>query len=558
MRLITTHGELALPEDFALEMTINNPFFADGGSYSIPFSVPASQANLKAIGYPGHGHHDYAYQNSMECLVNYGTWQIRGLLTVTSVSSDSIGMTVAINESELYAQHKDRKLRDILDGISFMGGATIASVASTIQRMMEDDTDDGESLYLAFPVRCTIDEGIDITVNALKDLSDENYINFGNIIYTARSYTSGDLTVNVPDGYGLSVYPRLSRLIKEVFERVELTVVRNDLAGEAYNDIVLLHPCVDLFCSGNGARLSDMVPDITLSDFLVWLHDKFGACVFVKDKEVSIVLMQDAFGQIAPMDISPYIDNDTISRDITEPKGLSISMDTQLADPPAESRLLMTRKWGTPVSTTTEPTAPGLWLLQTTGEYIYIHPSDGRQVIGYDYYPYTSSLDNKEELKTSDVSLVTYRDSHYLPSPLMVHVGRACHYTTTVKDDNDEVSHNLMVARTYFGRPDYTYYTTGSVRATVMGMDPSGSRLFEPLNPDGLHSLFWTRYDGLLWHSRHSATVDCRLPYKLLMSLDISKPVLVNGMRAVVKSIKYTVSSEGVNTQSISLMMLPD
>lgn len=292
MRLYTQNGEFTLPEDFALEMQTNNPVFTSEGSASATFSLPATPENLEAAGSPDRLSRETAFLNNVECIMQLGAFQLQGRLIVTSCNSEEIGCCFTYKEGSLYASYKNESLKDILRYEKYHTSTLdIRVLATYTQRGMED----GEFIptnIVSFPVKVQLMEGYDIILNELEDTSDEYGASFGDIIYQARSYTKGDTTINVPDGYGLTAFPFMYHIVEVILKAVgNYNIVRNDFTKEPFRHLVLLHPVADLMCKGNIAY-RDLVPDITLSDFMSWLQDKFGAYIFTYDKDVSIVILE--------------------------------------------------------------------------------------------------------------------------------------------------------------------------------------------------------------------------------------------------------------------------
>lgn len=82
VRIYTEAGEFSLPEDFSIEIEISNPMLSSDGSASIPFTVPATPGNLVAAGRPDLLSRMYSFRNGVECIVQYGAFQIQGNLMI--------------------------------------------------------------------------------------------------------------------------------------------------------------------------------------------------------------------------------------------------------------------------------------------------------------------------------------------------------------------------------------------------------------------------------------------------------------------------------------------
>ena len=554
MRLYTEKGEFILPEDFALEMQTNNPVFTSEGSASATFSLPATAENLEAAGRPDRLSRTSAFMNNVECILQLGAFQIQGKFIVTSCNSEEIGCCFTYKEGSLYASYKDKSLKDILkDTTLYPSTFPIHTLAGETQQAMEESQPEW---FARFPVKVQLMEGYDIMLNALEDTSDEFGISFGNIIYQARSYTKGDTTINVPDGYGLTAFPFLYHIIEVILKTVgNYNVVRNDFTREPFNSLVLLHPVADLMCKGNIAY-RDLVPDITLSDFITWLQDKFGAYITVDDKDVSIIILDEILSESPAFDLTPYIDDD-LSLEIPDMEHISIEMDTSLAAAPAASEIEFKNKYGMIQEVSNVPTSvPGIYLHTPTGRMYQVVKSGSsyNQVfLGYNNFPFSGQFlfDSAEDAKTTeDRALGCQLFSNYYPSPLLLHLGNAVHYNTAIEGEDEDQDHPLMVA--------WAYYDGHYWRGSVTGVEKDGTVLFPGLNPEGLFQRFWQKYNTLKLNLAPDAGITAHIPADEMKHLDITKPVLIEHNRAIIKSYSWTISKDGIVSGKVSLMMLPD
>lgn len=555
MRLFTEKGEFILPEDFALDMQTNNPVFTSEGSASATFSLPATPENLEVAGRPDRLSRNTAFLNNVECIIQLGTFQLQGQLIVTSCNSEEIGCCFTYKEGSLYASYKDKRLKDILQYTKYYTSTvSVRLLASYTQQEMEDNEFTPTKL-VRFPVKVQLMEGYDICLNELEDTSDEYGISFGDIIYKARSYTKGDTTIKVPAGYGLTAFPFLYHIIEVILKTVgNYNIVRNDFTKEPFNHLVLLHPVADLMCKGNIAY-KDLVPDITLSDFISWLQDKFGAYITIDDTDVSIIILDEILSESPAFDLTPYIDDD-LSLEIPDEEHVSIEMDTSIAAAPAASESEFYNKYGKIQEVSNVPAkVPGIYLHTPTGRIYQVVQSESsyNQVfLGYNYFPFSGQFSySAEDAKTTEDRAVGCQlFSYYKPSPLLLHLGNAVHYNTAIEGEEEEQDHPLMVAWTYY---DGSYW-----RGSVTGVESNGTILYPGLNPEGIFQRFWKKYNTLKLNLAPDASVTAHIPADALKMLDITKPVLVEHNRALIKSYSFTASKDGIVSGKVSLMILPE
>ena len=555
MRLYTEMGEFTLPEDFALEMKTNNPVFTSEGSSSSTFSLPATHENLEAAGRPDRLSRREAFLNNVECIMQLGAFQLQGHLIVTSCNSEEIGCCFTYNEGSLYAAYKDNKLKDILQYVKYYPSTmNMATLAQDTQNEMEGKNNP-PTKFVRFPVTVQIAEGLDIILNVLEDTSDEGGISYGNIVYKARSYTKGDITVNVPEGYGLTAFPLLHHIIEVIFKTVgRFNIVRNDFSEEPFNHLVLVHPVADLMCKGNIAY-KDVVPDIKLSDFINWLQDKFGAYITVNGNDVSIIILDKMLSDSPAFDLTPYIDDD-LSLRIPDRKHFNIEMDTSLAPATTANKSDFLNKYGSIQEVSKVPDKTGIYLHTPTGGIYQVTKTGNaykQKFLGYNNFPFSGQFwepSIEETKKTEDKALGCHQGyARYLPNPYPLYLGNAVHYNTAINEEEEEQEHPLMVAWAY-----YRGYWTGS----VTGVKSDGTVIYPGLNPEGVFSRFWRKYNTLYLNLAPDASVTVHIPADELRKLDITKPVLIEHNRAIIKSYTYTVSKDGITSGNVTLMIWPN
>ena len=555
MRLYTEMGEFTLPEDFALEMKTNNPVFTSEGSSSSTFSLPATSENLEAAGRPDRLSRKWAFLNNVECIMQLGAFQLQGHLIVTSCNSEEIGCCFTYDEGSLYAAYKDYKLKDILQYVKYYPSTmNMATLAKDTQYEMEHNVLTSTK-FARFPVVVQIAEGLDIMLNMLEDTSDEGGISYGNIIYKARSYTKGDTTINVPEGYGLTAFPYLHHIIEVILKTVgRFNIVRNDFSEEPFNHLVLVHPVADLMCKGNIAY-KDVVPDIKLSDFINWLQDKFGAYITVNGNDVSIIILDEMLSESPAFDLTPYIDDD-LSLEIPEMKHFNIEMDTSLAPAPTANKSDFLNKYGSIQEVSKVPTKTGIYLHTPTGgiyQVINTGIAHNEVFLGYNNFPFSGLFWEQsigETKKTEDKALGCYQGfPRYEPDPEPLYLGNAVHYNTVIKEEEEKQEHPLMIAWAYYW---------GTWLGSVTGVRGDGTVIYPGLNPEGVFSRFWRKYNTLHLNLAPDASVTVHIPADELRKLDITKPVLIEHNRAIIKSYTYTVSKDGITSGDVTLMILPN
>ncbi len=561
IRIYTEAGEFSLPEDFSIEIEISNPMLSSEGSASIPFTVPATPGNLVAAGRPDLLSREEPFRNGVECIVQYGAFQIQGNLMISSCTADEIGGVISFCQSKAYSSDKDRRLKSILADVKYYFGQTNLETCVGLinDSMATKETEQWFDLHelVALPVRCKIAEGIEVVLNDLEDTSDEYGESFGSLVYKARSYKSGDLTVNVPDGYGVAVFPYLGYIVRAILAALGYKVVRNDFDSKPYMDLVLLHPCADLICHDGNVYLCDFVPDITFGEFLTWLEEKFGAYVNINDNTAGVYIMNEILDEAPAVDVTGYIQEDE-AFEIPDAAAVKLSADTSIdgAAPVAATYTELMNKFRKYTKVATEMNiskTDGLYYAVATGDFWQV-TNGTRARVGTDAFDVSGRYYSESEKgkKPSDKILTHIYRSHYKPSPVIPFIGNAVHYHTAIQGQEEKQEHPLMVCWAYYNK-----YWRGTATGWTEGDDVNSSK-YPSLSPHGLFSQFWRKYNTLLLNSAPEVSVTLNLPAKVLHDLNVCHPVLYRGVRAIVKSLKYSVSDNGIAFGEAKLWILPE
>ena len=111
MKLRVPKGELTLPEDFSFEVEQNSAFFSDGGAASVAATIPATPADLAKLEQPTRIARKTRFANLFPAILQSGVFQKKGTLVVESASKDGITCAIALEDSDFYANHKEKNLK---------------------------------------------------------------------------------------------------------------------------------------------------------------------------------------------------------------------------------------------------------------------------------------------------------------------------------------------------------------------------------------------------------------------------------------------------------------
>lgn len=309
-----------LPEGAKMEIERTNPFFNDYGEQSIPLDLPASEHNRRLLGYPDvFGRMDKMAKTKAS--IQDGEYFAQCQQFVLSAQhKGNISTTFYINDGSFYARVQNIKLRDIFadDIITFSGSDIPTRVKNGIAfcKNLRSGTDER---FAIFPVLLTDDSGIDSGYNYkilnafgkqvtrtmylrseagwgggtppheevslfLPDSTDD-----GSDFYNAQERVEyvNEIAISLAAGYYISPFVRTNYVLKKIFKHFGYTLKDNFFTEtEPFNNMVLLNNVIDVLANGQ-LKVADLLPDVTVSDFLSVFRKKF-CCEFTPDEGTMI------------------------------------------------------------------------------------------------------------------------------------------------------------------------------------------------------------------------------------------------------------------------------
>jgi len=575
MKITVEEGILDLPKDFALEIEYHHPFYSDAGSSTIPASIPASLENRRILGWPESVNRAKRIVKERMAFIECGAYRKRCRLITEAAGFDSISASLALQESEMYTEIQDRKLRDLLANRGY--GMTKSTIATPYEVYKGQHRDNWYLNDVAcFPVACNLDDKGNIFI--INKISDDG----SSLIDIARTVTINGDKIDVPAGYGISMYMYLWAMLQYTFEECGYTVKTNVFATDGrLKHLVVLNSLADSLNRYTYSDLSwsfnfsDIVPDITVGDLITWLHDKFGVIVIYDSNQVEILLFQHITAEDPDADLTDYRrGNEIIS--YPSPSGLKLNIETsiQSSEPAAESLEALRKRYGNCAECyeLSEISGSGLFFVHTLGKYYYKAAPDAEPtLLGSATFPYMrTAYDTNEEFSPKDI----YVPMIEVDGKSMPYIGDRLHkYTVGVEDTSDY--QKLMICNAIF------VSTTENYCGTSNSYDENGKiyslmyeyptppyngpgmvfpdRRFDPhlnLVPEGLRKQFWEAHESNLLNSSPEINVELYLPIDILISLNLYTPKLFKGTKVVIKSLSYTISDSSAVKAKAVLQLL--
>lgn len=320
-----------LSDGAKMEIERTNPFFNDYGEQSIPLDLPASDHNRRLLGYPDiFGRTDKMARTKAS--IQDGEYFAQCYQFVLSAQrKGNISTTFYINDGSFYARIQNIKLRDIFadDIITFPGSDIPTRVKNAIAfcKGLRTGTDDR---FAIFPVLLTDDSGIGTGYNykimnafgkqvtqRMFLRSESGWGTFGSAppphedvtlflpdsaengcdFYNAqeRVESVNEIAISLSAGYYISPFVRTNYVLRKIFKYFGYTLKDNFFTKtEPFNNMVLINNVIDVLANGQ-LKVADLVPDVTVSDFLAVFRKKF-CCEFSSDEgsmTADIIFLRD-------------------------------------------------------------------------------------------------------------------------------------------------------------------------------------------------------------------------------------------------------------------------
>jgi len=536
MRLITPSGTLDTQKDIAIEMSFSHPFYSEEGSASIPFNLPASRNNCDLLGCPDDFKRAFRFVKLVDCVVSSNIFSLKGILTVDAVNGgNNISTSFCIDESEVYAQLQNSRLKDLFAGEVLVNVKNLDAISIETAYL-----GDAEGLAV-FPVASDFEDGNVFIIN-----SPDNFRS------PSRTEIINGETITVPAGYGQSTYLFLWKLIEKAFTLAGITVGTNIFKTDSIlRNIVVLNSLADTFTRLGGGfdfYYSDIVPDITVGDLIVWLHDKFGAIVSYRNQTVNVELFRDIISAGPDMELSDFRNGeDSIS--YPAPSALKLEADTSLeqASPAAGSLPELRNKFDNCAECMSynDIAGTGLFKVIRAGRYYSRDASGVTTFLGSDAFPYIRTSDGDESVIAADDPFVPMLeiDGKFYP-----YVGKRRHAHISGAESAD--GQPMMICYAFLDG----HYCGSTYPYNEKGTAQTG---FPALTPEGLAATYWRDHEKCLINGAPEIDATLEMPLTSLLSMNPITPKRYYGSNVIIKSMEYVLSDLPKSTVKVTFQLLP-
>ena len=564
MKLVTPKGELLLPADFSFSIEQNSPAFSNEGTQSIPVTLPSSQINMSALEFPDRPGRVNKYVRKIPAKLEMGIFHKSGQLVIESAKSkEGITCAMMINESDFYAQIKDLKLEEVFGKIVRNDISGVENWYNRIYACMSGNANDD---FTAFPVAVNIKDERYQLLNSPETSSESSP---WALKWRARRITYDGQAVNVPDGYGITPFLWLWRMIELLFADFGYNVRSNPFKTNSFlKKIVLINNTADSISKGS-LNYADLVPSCTISEFVKWLGEKFCTHLYIypESKIVDLMPFSDVALSSTQKDITSIIDG-AEKYIFSEPIEVDLTSDTSLegAAPAADTMLDLFKKYNNIAELSEPDFRNNAWKYTlvhrlSTGEYYEILRRPGDSLIkkvrlGSNYFRhYTGRLTEKkyeaEDLMPAMVEVNLGLNGYKELNVVCPHIGDSRHRNTSYKEKVEAAEQKIIIAL-FAGQSDEdniieAKYCLGTTQKyNNLGVQWSA----HDLTVQSLYPLFWKEWNKVLMNS--SVEIHAKIDYSAeeLLSLRIDRPVMIKGQSCLIKKLDYSVGRIITNKNS--------
>lgn len=568
MRLTTQNGQLDLPKDFAMTMRRTNPFLSEEGDASLPCTLPASENNKRVLQHTERIDRSTRHTNKIAASLQCGPITKHGQLIIDTVHRlDGIDVSFAIENSDLYSQFKDKTLKEIFREANNGTGykrTDYNSIANWMDYLNEIyQGDDADPDFTIFPVAIAAYEE-----NDKKVYQTNNEISSGVLVWQKRTVREGDVNMMVPDGYGISPFLYLHRLVALVFSVLGYTVTANCFAVSPYSKLVVLNNSSDTLVKPV-INYADLSPNCKLSEFLDFLLKKFHAQAAIDStaKTVRIAFMEDLVAATPTEDITDRVNGDmTLAIAPTSRVVLSSKTDIEDAAAAEETFDKLMEKYGFfvglnendfgKIGTSQQPYFDCLVLRKATGEFFVLERdmSNGQQTqrrLGTNYFTYDRRNSDESEQFAADDSMPPMVAIGKTGSQTIVpFIGERRHFHTSYLGSETDMEQEIMIVQEYSGLATALARGGTTQKHVPLPASPYETVLQFALDPYELYKKFWKRYNEMLLNNK--VTLSGTVEYSLteLMQLDMVNPKMFRNQVLIPEAMEATLSGKVSNGES--------
>ena len=570
-----------LPPDYVIEAEKNNPLFTTKGSKTVPIHFPNTDNNRKLLLNTDRLDRRERPDTTFPVVIETGAMQQSGLMAISAPFNAGIGF----DESEMYNQMTTMKLRDIpllKDPVNHPqfhrtgAGNTlddkVTDLVNHLNQVMKEEVDTD---YFVFPVV------LDLQLVEREDETDAKYFTMLNQAHLIAGQKAGlfaseareikryiegeEVIIQAPKGYGVSPFIKVWKVLEIIFEYYGFTIKENPFKEHRQlKKLVVLNNVIDSILTGT-LYYKDMMPDITIQQFLDGLYNKFGLLYYLNSnsKTVSLKFLKDIIVPLASgiMDLHPFKTQEpTVT--YAAPKQLKLVMNRQLegCEVLQDTYEEFLKRYNSEFTEEGDPRyAHSTQVFQTTySKYLIISAIQEKSLLSSDFFDYDKKdALEYEEIKMDDLCLPFSKPIDEIPY-LFYGVNYKGLYTDLIiGGEQSGGNENPAPLAFTFGwgnqtRSGFTCFFASPINRDIHGnfmyyleVDNEAKKYDISLTcnrEDGLFNRFWKYYDAFLRHSNFEVKCDLKMTCTEILDFEMFRTAIVNNEFAIMKQIRYKLN----------------
>lgn len=532
--------ELDLPFDLWPELSRTNPFLTEEGSQSIPLSLPASEHNMKTLGWQHRITHSKRPTKSVNAIFSDNTAWLNGTLNISEVNKkEGITSSFYTNEGQIYEKIKGFMLKDLeWPTYTGTGADTNAKVRYWLDKFLDvmSSTENQLPDYYIFSV---ITDYTFVTITD-KEFNEKLILNqFENpsskipnfIAEKERIYKDGygdnATEYSVPRGYAVTPFLRVGFILRHIFQFFGYTLDTNIFDTDiSLKRLCLLNNTADAIVAGTLDYTQLMPDNISVEDFINMIRKKFAVEFIENNGYVTIQTWNKTLTSSPSIDLSKYI-REEITWINQDPKSIAIELK------------------GTKNEQNTTYTTEVLKHESISGtEEENVSTKDKTPFNEINVLYYYKIWDQVIYLSAPYIGGITHKNSELILSG------------ESQENDDDNGSMDVMFC---FSIPNIQkilgesiYYYAGTIWSYDNNDETWGSvslvvnEIKADVNPtvkgtDNLYNKYYQKRDKMLQLANQQIVATGNIPSHLISTMDISTPKIISGMEVLIERIDYVL-----------------
>lgn len=206
-----------VPAGFTLEIKNTSPVFTKLGSKAVTSSLPKSPHNIRLFGYSNHPENSRKITEKMPVLVSFNSYHREGMLYLTkSYNTDkTFGITIAFNEGIMYEEMDVLQLNK-LNNLPVINKQNVPDMIAWMNTLITEDGADEE--LSVFHVVLKEESYGDGQINTpFLNVYNPGTNSLFTSPYTTVIVDNTPRTIPVPEGYGISPFIRVWKVLELIF-----------------------------------------------------------------------------------------------------------------------------------------------------------------------------------------------------------------------------------------------------------------------------------------------------------------------------------------------------